>query len=129
MRSTLQLRPAHVAPPNPNENLNAFVAVDPVTGQQTFDSASWVNVVSTTANWTTANWTTASWTDGELDDGELDDGELDDGELDDGELDDGELDDGELDNRELAGVATPRPRQVPRSRDPIAVTSPDYPTG
>ena len=53
---------AHAAPPNPNENLNAFVAVDPVTGQPAFDSAGWVNVVSTTANWTTASWTTASWT-------------------------------------------------------------------
>ena len=51
-----------VAPPNPNENLNAFVAVDPLTGQPTFDGPGWVNVVSTTANWTTANWTTANWT-------------------------------------------------------------------
>ncbi|MCW2978113.1 MAG: hypothetical protein JWM06_3394, partial [Actinomycetia bacterium] len=51
-----------VTPPNPNENLNAFVAVDPSTGQRAFDSASWVNVVSTQANWTTANWTTANWT-------------------------------------------------------------------
>ena len=53
---------AHVAPPNPNENLNAFVAVDPLTGQPAFDSAGWVNVVSTQASWTTASWTTASWT-------------------------------------------------------------------
>ena len=53
---------AHVAPPNPNENLNAFVAVDPLTGQPAFDGLRWVNVVSTTANWTTANWTTANWT-------------------------------------------------------------------
>ena len=50
------------APPNPNENLNAFVVVDPVTGQRTFDGASWANVVSTQASWTTASWTTASWT-------------------------------------------------------------------
>jgi subtilisin family serine protease len=50
------------APPNPNENLNAFAVVDPVTGQRTFDSTSWVNVVSTQASWTTASWTTASWT-------------------------------------------------------------------
>jgi hypothetical protein len=53
---------AHVAPPNPNENLNTFVAVDPLTGQPAFDRASWVSVVSTQASWTTANWTTASWT-------------------------------------------------------------------
>jgi subtilisin family serine protease len=51
-----------VAPPNPNENLNAFVVVDPATGQPSFDNASWVNVVSTQASWTTASWTTASWT-------------------------------------------------------------------
>jgi hypothetical protein len=53
---------ALVAPPNPNENLNAFIAIDPATGQPTFDTASWVKVVSTQANWTTANWTTANWT-------------------------------------------------------------------
>ena len=53
---------AHVTPPNPNENLNAFVAVDPLTGQRAFDGPGWVSVVSTTANWTTANWTTANWT-------------------------------------------------------------------
>ena len=50
------------APPNPNENLNAFVAVDPLTGLPTFDSARWVSVASTQASWTTASWTTASWT-------------------------------------------------------------------
>ena len=53
---------AHAAPPNPNENLYDFVDVDPLTGQRTFDSADWVNVVSTQASWTTASWTTASWT-------------------------------------------------------------------
>jgi hypothetical protein len=53
---------ALVTPPNPNENLHAFVAVDPVTGQPSFDSAGWVNVVSTQASWTTASWTTASCT-------------------------------------------------------------------
>ena len=53
---------AHAAPPNPNENLNDFVVVDPLTGQRTFDNANWVNVVSTQASWTTASWTTASWT-------------------------------------------------------------------
>ena len=53
---------AHTAPPNPNENLNDFVALDPLTGQRAFDSTSWVDVVSTQASWTTASWTTASWT-------------------------------------------------------------------
>jgi subtilisin family serine protease len=53
---------ALVDPPNPNENLDTFVAVDPATGQSAFNSPAWVNVVSTTANWTTANWTTANWT-------------------------------------------------------------------
>ena len=53
---------AHVAPPNPNENLNTFVTVDPLTGLPAFDTVSWVNVVSTQASWTTASWTTASWT-------------------------------------------------------------------
>jgi subtilisin family serine protease len=53
---------ARTAPPNPHENLNDFVVVDPVTGQSSFDSAGWVNVVSTQASWTTASWTTASWT-------------------------------------------------------------------
>ena len=48
-------------PPNPNEYLNAFVVVDSVTGQPVFDSASWVSVVSTQANWSTANWSTANW--------------------------------------------------------------------
>jgi uncharacterized protein YjbI with pentapeptide repeats len=53
---------ALVNPPNPNENLDTFVAVDPATGQPAFNSPAWVNVVSTTANWTAANWTTANWT-------------------------------------------------------------------
>jgi subtilisin family serine protease len=49
-------------PPNPNENLNDFVAVDPGTGQPTFDSPAWVSVVAAQAQWTTAQWTTAQWT-------------------------------------------------------------------
>jgi hypothetical protein len=53
---------ALTTPPNPNENLNTFVAVDPGTGQPIFDNANWVNAVSTQASWTTASWTTASWT-------------------------------------------------------------------
>jgi serine protease AprX len=49
-------------PPNPNENLDAFVGVDPVTGELSFDQANWTSTVSTSANWTSANWTSANWT-------------------------------------------------------------------
>ena len=74
------------APPNPNENLNAFVVVDPVTGQRTFDDASWVNVVSTP---------------GELVDRELVDRELVDCELVDRQLVDRQLVDRQLVDRQL----------------------------
>jgi subtilisin family serine protease len=50
-----------VVPPNPNQSLDAFVAVDPSTGQPMFDTAGWVSVVSAQANWSTANWSTANW--------------------------------------------------------------------
>jgi serine protease AprX len=49
-------------PPNPNENLDAFVGADPTTGELTFDQANWTSTVSTSANWTSANWTSANWT-------------------------------------------------------------------
>jgi subtilisin family serine protease len=49
-------------PPNPNENLDAFVAVDPVTGQSTFDNPAWLSIVSAQAQWTSAQWTSAQWT-------------------------------------------------------------------
>jgi subtilisin family serine protease len=50
-----------VDPPNPSENLNDFVVVDPATGEPTFDSPGWVSVVSTQAQWSTAQWSTAQW--------------------------------------------------------------------
>jgi subtilisin family serine protease len=50
-----------VDPPNANESLDAFVTVDPTTGDPTFDSPGWVSVVSTQAQWSTAQWSTAQW--------------------------------------------------------------------
>jgi serine protease AprX len=50
-----------ISPPNPNENLNAFVVTDPVTGTRTFDQASWVAAVSTNPSWSSASWGSASW--------------------------------------------------------------------
>jgi len=43
-------------PPNPNENLYAFVS----DGE--FDPEAWASHVSTSANWTASNWTAANWT-------------------------------------------------------------------
>ena len=50
-----------VTPPNPNENLNAFLTVDPATGQPTFDSAGWASVVSTQIQWSSAQWSSLQW--------------------------------------------------------------------
>jgi subtilisin family serine protease len=50
-----------VDPPNANESLDTFVAVDPTTGLPFFDSPAWVSVVSTQAQWSTAQWSTAQW--------------------------------------------------------------------
>jgi subtilisin family serine protease len=44
------------SPPNPNENLYAFV----VNGS--FDATAWSAHVRSQANWTQANWTAANWT-------------------------------------------------------------------
>jgi serine protease AprX len=44
------------SPPNPNENLYAFVA------DGSFDSEAWSTHVRSQANWTQANWTAANWT-------------------------------------------------------------------
>jgi serine protease AprX len=52
---------AVAGPPNPNENLDAFVGIDPATGQPAFDQASWAAVVSTDPNWSSANWGSANW--------------------------------------------------------------------
>ncbi len=43
-------------PPNPNENLYAFVR------DGSFDSHAWSDHVRSNANWTQANWTAANWT-------------------------------------------------------------------
>jgi serine protease AprX len=48
-------------PPNPNENLTAFVTTNPVTGDMTFNDANWAEAVATTANWSSANWAEATW--------------------------------------------------------------------
>ena len=44
------------SPPNPNENLRAFVS----SGE--FDAEAWVSHVKATSNWTLSNWTAANWT-------------------------------------------------------------------
>ncbi len=48
-------------PPNPNENLDAFVSNDPTTGQPVFDSAAWASTVSSDAAWSSAAWSSAAW--------------------------------------------------------------------
>ncbi len=52
---------ALAAPPNPNENLNAFVVTDPATGAPSFDDTTWAATVSSNANWSSANWSSANW--------------------------------------------------------------------
>ncbi len=63
-------------PPNPNENLYAFVSPDEngtpkldadawnahVTQNASWTSASWTSASWTSASWTSASWTSASWT-------------------------------------------------------------------
>ncbi len=48
-------------PPNPNENLVAFVAPDPLTGMPVFDQAAWASAVSLDAAWSSAAWSSAAW--------------------------------------------------------------------
>jgi serine protease AprX len=48
-------------PPNPNENLDAFVSTDPTTGQASFNQAAWSDYVSTGAAWSSAAWGSAAW--------------------------------------------------------------------
>jgi subtilisin family serine protease len=48
-------------PPNPNENLDAFVSNSPTTGQPVFDSAAWADSVATDAAWSSAAWSSAAW--------------------------------------------------------------------
>ena len=52
---------ALTAPPNPNENLYAFVAPDE-SGTPTLDADAWNAHVAQDASWTSASWTSASWT-------------------------------------------------------------------
>jgi serine protease AprX len=48
-------------PPNPNENLYAYVTTDQSTGQTTFDQAAWASAVSGQAAWASAAWASAAW--------------------------------------------------------------------
>ena len=48
-------------PPNPNENLTAYVSVDPSTGQPVFNQAAWASAVSAQAAWSSAAWSSAAW--------------------------------------------------------------------
>jgi serine protease AprX len=48
-------------PPNPNENLDAFVSTSPTTGQPVFNDANWASAVASNASWSSANWASASW--------------------------------------------------------------------
>jgi subtilisin family serine protease len=52
---------AVAVPPNPNENLDAFVVTDPATGASSFDDSAWATAVSSSANWSSANWSSANW--------------------------------------------------------------------
>ncbi|HWH04850.1 MAG TPA: S8 family serine peptidase [Gaiellaceae bacterium] len=49
------------SPPNPNENLYAFVAAD-ANGVPTFDAEAWNAHVATNSSWTSSSWTSSSWT-------------------------------------------------------------------
>jgi serine protease AprX len=46
---------AVTSPPNPNENLHAFVS------EGEFDARKWLEHVSTNSNWTASNWTVSNW--------------------------------------------------------------------
>ncbi len=52
---------ALISPPNPNENLYAFVAPDE-NGTPRLDADAWNAHVAQDASWTSASWTSASWT-------------------------------------------------------------------
>jgi serine protease AprX len=49
------------APPNPNVGLYKFVTANTLTGQRTFDSASWASYLASGASWAQASWAEASW--------------------------------------------------------------------
>ena len=48
-------------PPNPNEGLYQFVSANPLTGDRSFDSASWAEYLKSGASWAQASWASASW--------------------------------------------------------------------
>jgi serine protease AprX len=48
-------------PPNPNLALNAFVITDPISGEPSFDAASWASKAKSDASWASASWAAASW--------------------------------------------------------------------
>jgi serine protease AprX len=48
-------------PPNPNENLDTFIAADPATGSKVFDQAAWSSAVLADAAWSSAAWSSAAW--------------------------------------------------------------------
>jgi serine protease AprX len=48
-------------PPNPNVGLYQFVSNDAVTGQRTFNAASWASYLASGASWAQASWAEASW--------------------------------------------------------------------
>jgi serine protease AprX len=57
------LDPTLIAPPNPNQALNAFLIPDPAgSSLRIFDAASWSSVASSSGSWSSASWTSASWT-------------------------------------------------------------------
>jgi serine protease AprX len=48
-------------PPNPNVGLYQFVTSNALTGQRTFDAASWSSYLASGASWAQASWAEASW--------------------------------------------------------------------
>ncbi len=48
-------------PPNPNENLDAYVSTNLITGQASFNQAAWSDYVATDAAWSSAAWSSAAW--------------------------------------------------------------------
>ncbi len=50
-----------LAPPNPNVNLDTFVAQNAQTGTPAFNQAAWADAVSSSAAWSSAAWSSAAW--------------------------------------------------------------------
>jgi serine protease AprX len=48
-------------PPSAQSNLAKFVATDATTGQRYFDSASWVEAVSSQTDWSETDWSETGW--------------------------------------------------------------------